>query len=199
MCRALGVRVDADQPPADLRFLVANHLGYVDILVLGSLAPVAFVSRADVAGWPVIGPLARCFDTVFLARERKRDLPQVNAVVAERLASGCALALFPEGTSTDGAAVLPFRPSLLATAADAGLPVHAAALHYATHAPDEPAARSVCWVGDAPFLPHALAMLSVRRIDATVRFARQPRTERDRKRLAAALQADVEAMFCSTA
>ncbi|MFM1873862.1 MAG: hypothetical protein RL398_3284 [Planctomycetota bacterium] len=198
MCRVLGVRIEADEPPADLRFLVANHLGYLDIVVLGSLAPVAFVSRADVADWPLIGPLARCFDTVFLARERKRDLPQVNAVVAERLASGCALALFPEGTSTEGSAVLPFRPSLLATAADAGLPVHAASLHYATHAPDEPASRSVCWVGDAAFVPHVLAMLSLRRIDATVRFSQQPRIDRDRKQLAAALQTDVEATFRAT-
>jgi 1-acyl-sn-glycerol-3-phosphate acyltransferase len=196
MCRALGVVVRVDGPqPASPRFLVSNHLGYLDIVVLGSLLPAAFVSRADVAGWPVIGPLARWFDTVFLARERKRDLPEVNEQVAARLADGGAIVLFPEGTSTAGEAVQAFRPSLLAPAAAAAVPVHAACLRYGTTLPDAPASLAACWWGDAAFLPHALTLLSLRRIDAEVQFATAPRCSSDRKELAAALQRDVEGLF----
>lgn len=193
---ALGVRLTVRGAiPADARFVVSNHLGYLDVAVLGAVLPVAFVSRADVAHWPLIGPLARWFDTVFVPREQKRRLPEINAVVSRRVADGCALVVFAEGTTTAGDRVLPLKPSLLEPVVAAGVPVEAACLHYATTPPDAPASISVCWVGDADFVPHGAALLALRRIDARLSFAQQARTGSDRKQLAAQLDADVRALF----
>ncbi len=196
ICRILSVTVRVLDPlPAQSTFVVANHLSYLDIAVLGGLLPVSFVSRADVAGWPLIGPLARWFDTVFIEREKKRALPEVNRTIVDLLASGGSIVLFAEGTSSAGERVLPFRSPLLAPPCDAGIPVQAACLSYRT-GPGDPAARAaVCWWGDMPFLPHARALLSVGAIQATVRFAPAPRRDADRKSLAAALQRDVEHLF----
>lgn len=192
----LGVRLTVRGAiPADARFVVSNHLSYLDVAVLGAVLPVAFVSRADVAHWPLIGPLARWFDTVFVPREQKRRLPEVNAVVARRVAEGCALVVFAEGTTTAGDCVLPLKPSLLAPVVAAGVPVEAACIHYATAPPDAPASLSVCWTGDADFAPHGHALLALRRIDARLSFAPQARTASDRKELAAQLDADVRALF----
>jgi 1-acyl-sn-glycerol-3-phosphate acyltransferase len=196
ICRILRVTVTVPDPlPAASTFLVANHLGYLDIAVLGGLLPVSFVSRADVAGWPLIGPLARWFDTVFIERTKKREIPNVNRTIEELLASGGSIVLFAEGTSSAGDRVLPFRTPLLAPPCEAGLPVHAACLSYRTGPKDPPACAAVCWWGDMPFLTHARALLSVDSIHATVRFAPTPRSHRDRKVLAALLQHDVEQMF----
>lgn len=196
MLWTLGIELEVHgDAPTEARFVVCNHLGYVDIVALGAVLPVAFVSRADVAGWPLIGPLARAFDTVFVTREVKRKLPEVNAIVARRIADGCALVVFAEGTTTAGDRVLPLKPSLLEPAIAAGVPVQAACLHYATAPPDAPASVSVCWTGDAAFVPHGRALLAVRRIRASLRFAPTSRTGGDRKELAAALDADVRAMF----
>ncbi|MFN9756826.1 MAG: lysophospholipid acyltransferase family protein [Planctomycetota bacterium] len=193
---ALGVRLDVrGEVPTAARFLVCNHLSYIDVVALGSVLPVAFVSRADVANWPLIGPLARWFDTVFVPREQKRKLPEVNAVVARRVADGCALVVFAEGTTTAGDRVLPLKPSLLEPAVAAGVPVLAACLRYATRPPDAPASVAVCWTGDAAFAPHGYALLALRRIDAQLAFGPTARTASDRKELAAALDADVRALF----
>lgn len=193
---ALGVRLEVrGEVPTAARFLVCNHLSYIDVVALGSVLPVAFVSRADVAHWPLIGPLARWFDTVFVPREQKRKLPEVNAVVAQRVADGCALVVFAEGTTTAGDRVLPLKPSLLEPAVAAGVPVQAACLRYATRPPDAPASVAVCWVGDTVFLRHGYALLALRRIDAQLAFAPVARTASDRKELAAALDADVRALF----
>ncbi|MBM3974069.1 MAG: 1-acyl-sn-glycerol-3-phosphate acyltransferase [Planctomycetes bacterium] len=181
--------------PTSARFLVCNHLSYIDIVALGSVLPVAFVARADVAGWPLIGPLARAFDTVFITREVKRKLPEVNAIVARRIADGCALVVFAEGTTTAGDRVLPLKPSLLEPAVAAGVSVQAACLHYVTEPPDAPASVAVCWVDDVSFMRHGYALLALRRIDAELTFAPTARTASDRKELAAALDADVRAMF----
>ncbi len=196
MLWTLGVRLTVHGAiPADARFVVSNHLSYVDVAVLGAVLPVAFVSRADVAHWPLIGPLARWFDTVFVPREQKRRLPEVNEIVARRVADGCALVVFAEGTTTIGDRVLPLKPSLLAPVVAAGVPVEAACIHYATSPPDAPASISVCWTGDADFAPHGHALLALRRIDARLSFAPQARTASDRKELAAQLDADVRALF----
>ena len=196
VCAAFAVRVEVvgAPPPAGV-LLVCNHLSYLDVPVLGSALDTSFVSKAEVAGWPVIGLLARCFDTVFLVRERKRDLPATNAQIARALSKGIGVVVFPEGTSTKGESVLPFRPSLLAPAAEAGLEVWAATLSYRTGAQDPPASTHVCWWGDMPFGPHALEMAALERIEARVEFLREPVRDEDRKRLAEKLQQAIAARF----
>lgn len=196
LCRAFAVRIEVvGTPPRGAVLLVANHLSYLDIPVLGACLDTAFVSKAEIADWPVIGGLARQFDTVFLMRERKRHLPQVNEQIARKLAAGTGIVVFPEGTSTRGDGVLPFRPSLLATAAEVGLDVWTASLSYRTAPGDPPASTHVCWWGDAPFVPHAWALAQLERIDALLVFAPAPERDGDRKALAEKLWRSVAARF----
>lgn len=200
MCSAFAVRVEVvgTPPPAGV-LLVANHLSYLDVPVLGSALDTSFVSKAEVAGWPVIGLLARCFDTVFLVRERKRDLPATNAQIARALGRGVGVVVFPEGTSTKGDSVLPFRPSLLAPAAEGGLDVWAATLSYRTAPQDPPASTHVCWWGDMPFGPHALEMAALECIEARLEFLPEPVRDGDRKRLAEKLQQAIAAKLVPVA
>jgi 1-acyl-sn-glycerol-3-phosphate acyltransferase len=196
ICRVLGVRVRVEGTvPAETQFIICNHLSYLDIAVLGGLADTAFVSRADVAQWPVIGWLAQRFDTVFLERSRKRDLPEVNAIIRARLDRGGILLMFPEGTSGSGDSLLPFKSSLLGPAAGGSFAVAAACLRYRTGPDDPPAKNSVCWWGDMEFAPHARTLLSLSQVDATVRFGREARRASDRKQLTAVLEQDVQQMF----
>ena len=89
-------------------------------VTLGAATPVIFVSKAEVRRWPILGTLASCGGTLFLKRERKEDLKQVTQQFDPVVSTGIPLAIFLEGTSSGGDGVLPFRPSLLAPAVDAG-------------------------------------------------------------------------------
>lgn len=175
--------------------MVCNHLSYLDIVVLGSTMDITFVSKAEVARWPVIGLLARQFDTVFLVRERKRELPETNEAIRRAVERGDGIVIFPEGTSTQGADVLPFRPSLLAPAADTGMPVWPAALSYECLPTDRPASMFVCWWGDMEFAPHVRAMVQLDSIEAHVDFAPEPMRGADRKELAEKLHRAVKSRF----
>ncbi|HEX6885761.1 MAG TPA: lysophospholipid acyltransferase family protein [Planctomycetota bacterium] len=189
MCALLGVRLQVcGTPPRGGTLLVSNHLSYLDILVLAALFPCTFVSKAEVARWPVIGFLARAMGTVFLERERKRTLAGVNEVLAARLARGQALVIFPEGTSTSGADVLAFRPALLEPAVALGLPVHFAALQYATAPGERPASEVVCWWGDMTFGSHLLGLLALPGVEASIVFGAEPLRATDRKELALRLR-----------
>lgn len=110
--------------------LVANHVSWLDIHVLHSLLPVRFISKAEVRGWPIIGWLAEQVGTLFLVREKKSDALRVNQVMANHLRDGDLLALFPEGTTSDGREVLPFYASLFQPAVEARAQLWPARLRY---------------------------------------------------------------------
>ena len=181
------VRVSG-QVPAPPFLLVANHLGYLDITVLASVLPCVFVSKAEVRRWPVMGPVCRELGTVFIDRKDLRDIPRALAAMEEAFAQGQGVIFFPEGTSSPGDGVLPFRSPLLALAARSGHPVHYAALRYRTGEGDPPASQAVCWWGGKPFAPHLVNLLKLSRIEATLDFAPEPIAETDRKRLAERLR-----------
>jgi 1-acyl-sn-glycerol-3-phosphate acyltransferase len=196
VCRALGVRLTVlGEPPTAGALVVSNHLSYLDIPLLASLLPTVFVSKSEVAGWPLIGRGARAMGTIFLVRERKRELPEINRQIASALARGDGVVVFPEGTSTKGEAVLPFRPSLLAPAAEAGWPVRCAVLRYETLPGDPPASTSVCWWGDMAFTPHIAELLRLERIEAQLEFLPETHSDPDRKRLAEKLWGAVNSRF----
>jgi len=192
----LGIKVRAAGAAPEPPFvLVSNHLSYLDVILLGSQLRCVFVARADVADWPLIGALCRTVETLFINRASKRDLPRVMRQMEQVLDSGRGVVLFPEGTTTKGDAVLPFRPSLLDAAARSGRPVWYASLSYSTPPGCEPAQRSVCWWGEMPFTAHFLGVLRLPEIRARVTFGEQPIRESDRKILAARLQHAVERQF----
>ncbi|MDR2462534.1 MAG: 1-acyl-sn-glycerol-3-phosphate acyltransferase [Verrucomicrobiales bacterium] len=169
--------------------VAANHLGYLDILVIASVMPCAFVSKHEVRRWPLLGRLATHANTVFLNRAHIRDLAPAVAQMKHRLAQKLPLVLFPEGTSSDGLRILPFRPSLLQPACELAAPLTATHLSYQLDrgsVPDE-----VCYWGDMTLLPHLWNLLGKPAIRAQVRFAPPSAPAGDRKQLAARLHAEV--------
>jgi 1-acyl-sn-glycerol-3-phosphate acyltransferase len=159
--RILGLRVRSEGKPMwEAGAVVANHSSWLDILAVNAARPVVFVSKAEVAGWPGIGWLARATGTVFVRREARGETLAQVAAIRGRLERGEAVALFPEGTSTDGRRVLPFKPTLLA-GVPPGAPVQPLTLSWG--APEGEDARFYGWFGGQDFGPHALAVLAARR------------------------------------
>ncbi|MBU2993349.1 lysophospholipid acyltransferase family protein [Octadecabacter sp. 1_MG-2023] len=141
--------------------VVANHSSWLDIFALNAAKRIYFVSKAEVAGWPGIGWLARATGTVFIARDRRQAASQVD-VFRTRLSHGHKLLFFPEGTSTDGLQVLPFKPTLFAAFYDDALrdtlSIQPVTVVY--QAPDGEDARLYGWWGDMDFGPHLLHTLA---------------------------------------
>ncbi len=196
VCRILGMRVEqlgaAPEPPF---LLVTNHLGYVDIVLLASLTRCVFVAKSEVRRWPVIGLLAASMGTLFVERGEKRDVRRVADAVRARLAAGQGVVLFPEGTSTPGDAVAPFRSALLEPAAAAGLAVSYAAIRYETPPGEAPARRAVAWWGDMTLAPHWIGLLHLSHFHARIVFGTGPMVDLDRKSLARRLREAVAARF----
>ena len=131
MLRALGIGLAArgSVHPGPV-LLVANHVSWVDILAINAVHPARFVSKADVKRWPFIGYLVASGGTLFIERERKRDALRVVHQIAEALTAGDIVAVFPEGTTSDGHDVLPFHANLLQAAIATGSPVQPIVLRY---------------------------------------------------------------------
>ena len=176
--------VAGEIPKAGL--LVSNHMSYLDILAICSAAPAVFVSKADVRRWPLFGWLAALGGTVFIERERRTHVGAVNREIENALAEDALVVVFPEGTSSDGTAVLPFRASLLEPALRGGHAIATAWLHY--ELADGDAKQEVCYWGDHTFFPHLINLLGKKSIRATLRFGKFQRTTDDRKELAIQLR-----------
>lgn len=181
-------------PPAPPFLLVTNHISYTDILLLCATSPAWFISKADVARWPAIGPLTRVANTLFIDRETRRDVHRMNQLIAGLVRDGGGVGFYPEGTTSDGTAVLPFKPSLLQPAIDLGIPVHTAAIAYTTPPGSPPPSELVAWYGDAEFAPHAKRLLAAPGFTAHVHFSAAPCTAATRKQLALDTHAAVAAL-----
>ena len=182
--------VSGDIPKRGLLF--TNHLSYLDVLAISSVTPAVFVSKAEVRHWPLFGWFAAISGTVFVERARRLQVGEVNREVEAALAAGALVVIFPEGTSTNGESILPFRTSLLEPATQGNHEIHVGSLHYELEKGDGDAANDICYWGDHTFLPHALNILGKKSIHATLRFAKFQRTTDDRKELAKQLHAAVE-------
>jgi 1-acyl-sn-glycerol-3-phosphate acyltransferase len=142
-----------------------------------------------------LGWITAVLGTVYLDRSDRRDIPRILAAVERALSEGRGVIFFPEGTSSSGAGVEPFRSPFLALPARGGHPVHAAALSYRTDPGDPPAHLAVCWWGDMEFIPHLLSLMRLRRVEATLDFCPEPFRAEDRKLLAEQLRAAIAARF----
>ena len=141
----LGVRLQADAAPLPApALLVANHVSWLDIFVINALTPAAFVCKADVREWPLIGWLCERTETVFMPRGSRSAARQTSEIVAARLRQGWTVALFPEGTTSDGSGLLPFHAALLQGAIDADCPVQPLALRYLDGHGEPTAAPAYC-------------------------------------------------------
>ncbi len=194
--RLLGMKVVREgHAPAGAFLLVSNHLSYVDIILLLSTVRAVFVSKADVAAWPVLGPLARLAGTLFIERQRKKDVLRVSGEIRRILERGMGIILFPEGTSTAGAEVHAFRSSLLEPAAKLSLPVRYASIRYSTPAGEPPAHLAVSWWGEMTFGPHVRDLLRLSGFEARIVFGAEPIEDPDRKSLARKLHGAVASRF----
>lgn len=134
LLRVLGVRVHVHGvPPSNAAapaMLVANHVSWLDIFVINAVLPVRFIAKSEIRSWPAIGWLSAKAGTLFIARERRRDMARINREVAAAMLAGDVIAVFPEGVTTDGSRVLRFHSSLLQPALMAGAHVHPVALRF---------------------------------------------------------------------
>ncbi|MDT3736690.1 MAG: lysophospholipid acyltransferase family protein [Denitratisoma sp.] len=147
----LGVRLSIDAAmPASPALLVANHVSWLDIYVINALAPAAFVCKAEVRDWPLIGWLCERTETVFMPRGSRSAAKQAGEIVALRLRQGWRVGVFPEGTTTDGSGLLPFHAALLQGAIDADCLVQPLALRYLDERGQATAAAAYC--GDTTLL-----------------------------------------------
>jgi lyso-ornithine lipid O-acyltransferase len=185
-----SAQVSGDIPKAGLLF--SNHLSYLDVLAISSVTPAVFVSKAEVRKWPLFGWFAKIAGTVFVDRARRTQVGEVNREIEEALAAGALVVIFPEGTSTNGDTILPFRTSLLEPAARGSHEISVGSLHYELK--DGDARNEVCYWGDHSFFTHLLNLLRKKEIFATLRFAKFKQKTDDRKELATQLHAAVSAL-----
>ena len=186
----LEVHVDGTIPARGL--LVSNHVSYVDIIALLSLATAMFVAKREVKSWPVLGLMAQLGGTLFIDRQRRTHVGEINDDIQNALADGALVIVFPEGTSSDGSTVLPFKSSLLEPATQSKHPLTIGWVHYTLA--DGTADVGVSYWGDDTFFPHLLNLLSKRSVRAVVRFAPIENHSTDRKELAQQLHAAVLAL-----
>lgn len=196
MTRVLGIRVRIEgEPPAAPFLLVSNHLSYTDVVVFMSQLDARLLSKAEVKSWPLVGFLARFGGTLFIDRANRRDIPRVLDEIESTLEKGRGVVFFPEGTSSAGIEVMPFKASLFEVAVKGELDIAASAITYSTSPGERPAQWSVCWWGDMEFAPHLMDFLRVSSVDATLRFGEQNLRGTGRKELAATARREVERLF----
>jgi len=194
----LGIHYSsAGAPMQGAGAVVANHASWLDIFALNARKRIYFVSKSEVAGWPGIGWLARATGTVFIHRDRGELRSQI-AVFRDRLGAGHKLLFFPEGTSTDGLRVLPFKPALFAAFFDPTLrdTLQLQAVSVVYEAPEGRDPRFYGWWGDMDFGPHLIATLAARRQGRVHVIYHPPvlvQDFADRKALAKAMETQVRA------
>lgn len=177
--RVLGVRVEVRGEPsrAQPTLYVCNHISWLDICVLGRTLTSSFVARADLASWKLFGFLSTLRRTIFIDRENRARSGTHMEQMSDRLHAGDSLILFPEGTSSDGGRVLPFKSSLFAVAerwnGDGPLTVQPVSVYY-TRLNNMPLSRHyrpfVAWYGDMEMGPHVWDLMRLGRVTAVVTF-----------------------------
>lgn len=138
------------EPQGGPVMIVANHVSWLDIVALNAVHPARFVSKAEVRGWPVVGWLVAQAGTLFLERHRRRDALRVVHQVSMALGHGDVVAVFPEGTTSEGHGVLPFHANILQAAIGAGVAVQPVALRYRD--PRHPVSPAAAYVGETTLL-----------------------------------------------
>ena len=193
-CAGITLQLRGRPQRAGPVLLVANHHSWLDIPVLHAARYCRFISKSDLQDWPIVGTLATAAGTLYIRRESRRDALRMVTSMRDALLAGEVLAVFPEGQTGDGRALLPFHANLLQAALDAGAPVQPVGLRFldgiggATS--DAPS-----FVGDESFLGSVWRTLKAPGITAVVHFGAPERAlGRDRRAWSQALHAAVDAL-----
>lgn len=158
---SIDLKVNGSPPENGPLLLVANHVSWLDIVVLLASCPCRFVSKSEIGRWPVVGTLTRAAGTLFITRSSRRDALRVVHQMAEKLQadSGMVLAIFPEGTTSNGLQVLPFHANLFQAAISANAPVQTVALRFEDAASGE-TSTAACYIDEDTFLGSVWRTLS---------------------------------------
>ena len=188
MLRCLGVTVRVSgAPQAGAVLMVANHVSWLDIPALHASAPrTRFVSKSAIAHWPLLGRLARAGGTLFIERERKRDALRVVHEVADALRKADAVAVFPEGTTGAGHAVLPFHANLLQAAITTDTLIQPVVLRYSE--PGLPVSVAAQYIDDTTLVESVMKVCRARGLVVDVHFLPAEPSELDRRALAERLR-----------
>lgn len=194
MLRILGIPLQVEgQPPLHGPvLLVANHMSWLDILVIHAARHCRFVSKSDVRHWPLIGKLATGGGTLYIERDKRRDAMRVVHHMRESLLAGDIVAVFPEGTTGDGRELLPFHANLIQAAVSADAPVQPVALRFIDRATGQDS-EGPLYLGDDTLLASLWRTLAGSPFVAQVRYGEpQKAAGRDRRQWANDLQGAVE-------
>jgi 1-acyl-sn-glycerol-3-phosphate acyltransferase len=174
--------------------LVANHISWLDIPLLQAAVRCRFVSKADVRHWPVVGFLASACGTLYIERESRRDAMRVVHHMAESLRAGDALAVFPEGTTSDGLSILHFHANLFQAAISADAPVQAVALSFLDRASGK-TSLAPAYVGDDSLAGSIWRTLTAAPLVAVLAFGEPVHAQgRERRQWAQALRSEIEGL-----
>lgn len=209
LVRLLGIKLDIEgHLTAGPVLIAANHVSWLDIMVLSAVGELSFIAKQEVASWPGFGTMARLQRTVFVNRERRRQTVDAKNAIEMRLDAGDRIVLFAEGTSSDGNRILPFRTSLFAVASyrpdgEHMVRVQPLSLVYA-RLHGLPIDRSMrpkfAWYGDMSMVSHIWEILCSGPIDVKIVLHDPVALDdfADRKHMAAHCEARVRAGFLST-
>jgi len=200
LCFILGVRVRVDGRLTRSRKLlvVGNHTGYLDILALAAALKVTFVAKSDVSGWPLFGLIAKLLGTIFIRRDRTKSKTEVDMLERKIETNPLPIQVFPEGTSTDGSEVLPFKSALFSIfykgdgAAKSDLLVQPIAITW-SHS-----TKKFAWyIKEQTFVEHFMSAVKLMPVEAFITIGEplSPRDYADRKALALAAQSKVKEML----
>lgn len=169
LLNALGIEIEYHSAlPAETwqsgLLLVANHISWIDIFVINAVIPAAFIAKAEVRQWPIIGWLAAHHDTIFLRRGSRGHARAINEEIHQQLEAGVHIAVFPEGTTTDGTFTHPFHGALIQPALNQGKPIVPVALSY--HTPSGERSLAARYDGDINLAQCTFSLLRTRRLIA---------------------------------
>ncbi len=190
-CLGVQLQVHGEVPQYGPVLLAANHISWLDILVLHAARHCRFISKADIQHWPLIGTLATAAGTLYITRESRRDALRVVHHMAECLRAHEVLAVFPEGTTGDGSTVLPFHANLFQAAISADAPVVPVGLRFVDRRTGL-ASFAPCYIGDDTLVASIWRTLCAQDLAAVVHFGpAQHAAGRDRRSWAAEVRAAV--------
>ncbi len=202
--RALDIECSVEGTLPSGGAVVSNHLSYLDILLYSATTPFVMVAKSGLRSWPLLGWLTAQAATVYvnrsedsIATDKRQTHAEVNRLMSEAYERGLPVLFFPEGTTTDGAEVLPFRRGLFHSVLQGGVPLRTAALQFQIGDGNGEAmvAKDVCFVGDALFGPHIFGCLGLRGLRARVRFGEEILTREDRFQLSQSARAAVAELY----
>lgn len=194
------VTVYNDPPDEQHYLLVGNHQGMLDILVLAANHPSLFITSVELRETPFLGTLAEVGGSLFVERRNRSDIINEMLKIRQALQMGLSIVLFPEGTSTNGERILPFKKTLMTSAAGTGIPIKPFVINYRA-VNGEPMSHKwrdfVCWYGDIKFYESLWRLLTVGSLKVDLEYLPEViiHTEEQRKEIALQIQAMIEAKF----